>query len=99
MTSSSNKRRFTRLLAATLALGTIAAEPAFALCNPGSPNCIKVWPGSRLANIKNQLANPGTLGSNEIECQNAKVCGFGIASAKLAVSRRPVAHEGPRARR
>jgi hypothetical protein len=67
MTSSSNKRRFTRLLAATLALGTIAAEPAFALCNPGSPNCIKVWPGSRLANIKNQLANPGTLGSNEIE--------------------------------
>ncbi len=52
------------------------AGPAFAMCNPGTPHCIGVAPGSRLDKLKKQLANPGTVGGDEIECKNSKLCGI-----------------------
>jgi hypothetical protein len=60
------------LTAGALALFTVT--PAFAACNPGTPNCIKVSPA--LAKVKGQLFNPGTLGSGEQDCQNTKLCGI-----------------------
>ena len=56
------------------ALALCAATPAFAVCNPGTPNCIPV--SSTLAKVKGQLFNPGTLGSGEQDCQNSKLCGI-----------------------
>ena len=64
----------TILTAAALA-GAVAA-PAFAACNPGSPNCIRVAPGSRLAQLKAKLTHPGTLGSGEQQCKNSSLCGI-----------------------
>jgi hypothetical protein len=62
------------LAAGAFAVLTIA--PAFAACNPGTPNCITIAPGGRLAQIKSKLTNPGTLGSGELDCQNTKLCGI-----------------------
>lgn len=58
------------------ALAVLTVAPAFAACNPGTPNCIKIGSGSRLAQIKDKLTNPGTLGSGEIDCQNTTLCGI-----------------------
>ncbi len=45
-----------------LALSTVA--PTFAACNPGTRNCITDGgPGSRLANAKHQVFDPGTFGN------------------------------------
>ena len=69
----------TKLLLTAAALGILAfaptlTTPAYALCNPGTPNCIKVSP--ELAKVKAQLTNPGTLGSGDIDCQGTKLCGI-----------------------
>lgn len=65
-----------RPLLAANALAMAAAAPAFAVCNPGTPNCIRVAPGSRLAQLKARLTHPGTLGSGEQQCKNASQCGI-----------------------
>jgi hypothetical protein len=46
------------------ALALSTAAPAFALCNPGTPNCVTDGgPGSRLAKAKHQVFDPGTFGN------------------------------------
>lgn len=65
-----------RPLLAANALAMAAAAPAFAVCNPGTPNCIRVAPGSRLAQLKARLTHPGTLGSGEQQGKNASLCGI-----------------------
>ena len=67
-----SRLRITALTAVLL----LVAGPAFAMCNPGSPHCIKVGAGSRLANLKKKLSNPGTLGSGDITCKNSSLCGI-----------------------
>jgi hypothetical protein len=54
----------------------LPGSPAMAVCNPGSPHCIKVAPGSTLAKLKAKLSSPGTLGSGEITCVNSSLCGI-----------------------
>lgn len=85
-----------KLLLAAAALGLLAlvptlSTPAYAVCNPGTPNCIKVSPS--LAKIKAQLTNPGTLGSGDIDCQGTKLCGIdtgdGTSPGVLAVRSSP----------
>jgi hypothetical protein len=50
------------LTAGALTLVTVA--PAFALCNPGTPNCVTDGgDGSRLAAAKHQVFDPGTFGN------------------------------------
>ena len=64
-----------RITALTAAL-IFVTGPAFALCNPGTPHCIKVGAGSRLATLKKKLSNPGTLGSGDVTCKNSSLCGI-----------------------
>jgi hypothetical protein len=54
----------------------LSGGPAYAVCNPGTPHCIGVAPGSRLAQLKAKLNNPGTLGSGDIYCKNSSLCGI-----------------------
>jgi hypothetical protein len=86
------------LTAGALALFTVA--PAFAACNPGTPNCIRVSPA--LAKVKSQLFDPGTLGSGEQDCQNSKLCGIdtgdgtspGVARGKQTTPSIPIPPPG-----
>lgn len=55
-------------LAAIIAVLVFCGGPAFANCNPGSPNCQKIYPGSRLYDLKKKMANPGEVGGDD-ECQ------------------------------
>ncbi len=75
------------------AFAVLAITPAFAACNPGTPHCISIAPGSRLAQLKANLANPGTLGSGDQDCQNTKLCGIdtgdGTSPGILAMTGRP----------
>lgn len=64
-----------RMITLTTAL-ILVTGPAFALCNPGTPHCIKVGAGSRLATLKKKLSNPGTLGSGDVTCKNSSLCGI-----------------------
>ena len=56
MKSTSKIRMFIILVAATLTV-VIASEPALALCNPGTRNCIKQGPN--LGHFKNTVGNAG----------------------------------------
>src|ERR1700730_9357193 len=86
------------LTAAALALFTPA--PAFAACNPGTPNCIRVMPA--LATLKSQLFAPGAPGSGEQECHNRNLCGIdagdgtspGVARGKQTTPSIPIPPPG-----
>jgi len=67
---------FRKRIAALAAVAVLMTGPAFAVCNPGTPHCIRLDPNSRLAALKNKLKNPGTLGSGDQQCKNSKLCGI-----------------------
>ncbi|HWA91942.1 MAG TPA: hypothetical protein VG889_18020 [Rhizomicrobium sp.] len=56
-------------LAAVLVL---LAGPAFALCNPGTPHCIKVTPGSTLDKLQKKMKTPGEVGGGDNPCKGVK---------------------------
>lgn len=54
----SNSKIGTSIILAVAALGLVAAsEPALALCNPGTPHCIKQGPN--LGRFRNTVGNAG----------------------------------------
>lgn len=67
----------------------LSSGPAYAVCNPGTPHCVMVAPGSRLAQLKAKLNNPGTVGGGDITCKNSPLCGIdtgdGTSPGALAV--------------
>jgi len=57
------RHEFMRALTAG-ALTLFSVAPAFALCNPGTPNCVTDGgEGSRLSAAKHQVFDPGTFGN------------------------------------
>lgn len=77
------RNMFWSVLALCIVTGSILlpADPAYALCNPGTPHCVKA-----------KLNNPGTLGSGDIYCKNSSLCGIdtgdGTSPGVLAARRR-----------
>ncbi len=64
------RTKFLRALTAG-ALTLVTVAPAFALCNPGTPNCVTDGgPGSRLAKAKAQVFNP----SLNCDTSPAQIC-------------------------
>jgi hypothetical protein len=77
------RHKFLRALTAA-ALTLFSVAPAFALCNPGSPNCITDGgPGSRLAKAKHQVFDPGTFGNCD---HNTTLCSDDIAGSSRTTS-------------
>ena len=69
-----------------LALSTVA--PAFAACNPGTPHCIMDGgPGSRLANAKHQVFDPGQFGNCD---PTTTLCSDDIAGSSRKTPTNPV---------
>ncbi len=70
------------LLSAVAAL-SLTSAPAFALCNPGTPNCIRV--DGALAKAKHQIFDPGEVGGGEwTPCKNGEGCGTPYRKAVIA---------------
>ena len=68
------------VLASVIALSGTGATPAFALCNPGTPNCIKV--GAGLAKAKAQV----NQGNGNFNCDPgpAGICSDDIPSGSAS---------------
>jgi len=77
--------KFLRTLTAG-ALTLFSVAPAFALCNPGTPNCVTDGgPGSRLAKAKHEVFDPGQVGGGEwTPCKNGEGCGTPYRKAVIA---------------
>src|SRR5260370_33577221 len=74
------------LLSAVAAL-SLTSSPAFALCTPGTPNCIRL--DGALAKAKHQIFDPGEVGRGEGRtCKNGEGGSTPYSKAVMATQTR-----------